>query len=77
MKDYIEIENIDGTKEKMEIVSTFKLEGYEYNYIIYKTLDNTHYYIAKYKGENKVDLNTDLSEEELKLANILLKSIIK
>lgn len=77
MKDYIDIYNKNGTVEKMEAVTIFKLEEYEYNYIIYRTLDKKHYYIAKYKGEEIVDLSTDLNEHEMKLANKILESIIE
>ena len=76
MKDYIDIYNKDGKIEKMEAVSIFNLDGYDYNYIIYKTLDNKHYYIAKYKGEDIVNLDTNLTTEELSLANKVFESII-
>ena len=77
MKDYIDIYDKDGNIEKMEAVTIFKLEGYEFNYIIYRTLDQKHYYIAKYIGDDMVELNTDLNEEEMKLANKILESIIE
>ena len=77
MKDYIDIYNENGTIEKMEAVTIFKLDGYDYNYIIYRTLDKKHYYVAKYIGEEIVDLNTDLSEDEMKLPNKILDSIIE
>lgn len=64
-------------KKQMEVVTTFKLEGYNYNYIIYRELDKSHYYVAKYKGENIVNLNTDLSNSELILCNKVLKEVLK
>lgn len=76
MKDYIEIINKDNSKTKMEIVSIFKLDNYSSDYIIYKELDGSHYYIAKYKGDNIVDLDTDFSVKEMELAKILLNEII-
>ena len=76
MKDYIEIINKDNSKTKMEIVSIFKLDNYSSDYIIYKELDGSHYYIAKYQGDNIVDLDTDFSVKEMELAKILLNEII-
>ena len=61
----------------MEVVTTFKLDEYDFNYIIYRELDMSHYYIAKYKGDNIVNLNTDLSNNELLLANKVFKEVIK
>ncbi len=76
MKDYIEIINKDNSKTKMEVVSIFKLDDYSSDYIIYKELDNSHYYIAKYKGNNIVNLDTNLSVKEIELAKLLLNEII-
>lgn len=67
--DYIYVINEKNEKEKMEVVSIYTLPNSSYNYIIYKSLKEREYYIAKYKGENITDLNTDLTEEELKCAN--------
>lgn len=47
--DYISIIDENNNSKKMEIVSTFELEGYNNKYIIYCELDKSHYYIAKYK----------------------------
>lgn len=74
MKDTIEITLEDGTVKTMEVVFTFKLEGYSYNYLIYKNENN--YYIAKYEGENKVKLNTDFTEKEKKLAEAILEGVV-
>ena len=48
--DYIEITDEKGNNKKMEVVCTFKLKEYNFNYIIYSEMDKSHYYIAKYKG---------------------------
>ena len=77
MKDLIEVYDENNNKEEMEVVTTFKLDEYDYNYIIYRTLDQKHYYVAKYKGENIVDLNTDLSNEELILCNKVFKEVLE
>lgn len=47
--NYISIIDENNNSKKMEIVSTFELEGYNNKYIIYCELDKSHYYIAKYK----------------------------
>ncbi len=77
MKDIIEVFDENNNKKEMEVVTTFTLEEFDYNYIIYRELDKSHYYIAKYKGENFVNLNTDLSNEELILCNKVFKEVIK
>lgn len=75
MKDYIEIIDKNNNKRNVELVTTFKLEGNNYNYIIYRELDNSHSYVAKYIGDNIVNLITDLSEEEMKLANKIFMGV--
>lgn len=77
MKDIIEITLDDGSVKEMEIVSIFELEGYSYHYIIYSELDKSHYYIAKYMGDEIVDLSTDLSDDEMKLAKTIYEEVIK
>ena len=75
MKDYIEITDKDNKKRQVEIIVTFQLEGYDYNYIIYRELDKSHDYIARYKGEKIVELDTNLSEEEFKLSEIIYRGV--
>lgn len=75
MKDYIKILDKNNIERLAEIVVIFNLEGYDFNYIIYKELDNSHTYIARYQGEDLVDLDTNLSEEELRLANIIYEGV--
>ena len=76
MNDYIEIIDEDGKETTYEVVSTFKLEGYSSNYILYKEIDNSHLYIAKYNGTSMSDLDTNLSEEELALARGLFEEVV-
>ena len=47
--DYIYITDESNNKIKMELVTTFELKNRPFKYIIYKELDNSHYYLAKYK----------------------------
>lgn len=47
-KDYIAITKSDGTEEKMEVVTTFKLEKTEKNCIIYKNLNEERFFAASY-----------------------------
>ena len=73
MKDYIEIIDDDGKEETYELVSTFNIEGYSSNYVVYKNIDSDKYYLAKYNGMNMSELDTDLSDEEIKLARALFE----
>ena len=75
-KDYIIITNEDGSKEQMEVVSTFTLEENQKDYIIYKSIgDEKHYYAASY--DKNSNLNTDLSDGEKEKLNKILDDIIK
>lgn len=67
MGDYIEIIDDEGREETYELVSTFRLEGYSSNYVVYKNIDNDKYYIGKYNGLNISDLDTNLTREEIDL----------
>lgn len=69
----IKVYNKENKPKEMEVVSEFKLDNYSHNYIIYKELDNTHSFVAKYNGEEILDLDTNLSEEELALCNQAFK----
>ena len=75
MKDYIYVFNDPENAEKMELVCKFNLPNYPLNYIIYKSLDSKHYYLAKYKGDNLVRLDPNISDEELKLAQEVLERV--
>lgn len=76
MKDYIEIINENGMIEKMEVVSIFKLLGYDDNYLIYRDLGEKHYYAAKFKGEKIVDLDTKFSKNEINILNAILEGVM-
>ena len=75
MKDYIEITDKNNQKRTVEIITIFQLEGYDYNYIIYRELDKSHNYIARYIGEALVNLDTNLSSKELELAEQVYRSV--
>lgn len=77
MKDLIDITDKQGNTRKVELITKFNLEGYNYNYIIYKERDGTHNYIARYQGEDIVKLDTNLSDLELELAKIIYKGVKK
>ena len=74
--DYIYITDESNNKIKMELVTTFELKNRSFKYIIYKELDNSHYYLAKYK-DNIEELNTDFSEKEYELCNEIFKEVTK
>ena len=73
--DYIYITDEFNNKLKMELVSTFELKGYAYKYIIYKDINN-HLYLAKYKDDVE-ELNTDFTEKEYELCNVIFKEVSK
>ena len=75
MQDLIEITDKNNEKRMVEVETTFKLDGYDYNYIIYRELDKSHNYLARYKGDNIVNLDTNLSPLELELAEIIFKGV--
>ena len=77
MKDYIEITDQFNNKRTVEVVTTFKLKQYNSNYIIYKELDIDSYFIAKYQGEDVVDLDTNLTQEELSLIEKIFEGVLQ
>lgn len=75
MKDYIEITDKNNNKRKVEVITIFQLEGYESNYIIYRELDGSHDYIAKYQNNDFATLDTNLSKLELQLVEIIYRGV--
>lgn len=73
--DYVYIKDDNNIEKKMEIVSIFDLDGYDYKYIIYRELDKSHYYLAKFMDDISI-LNTDISEDEMKLCNVVFRGIV-
>lgn len=65
----------DGTKEEIEIVTTFKLEKFNnYDYVIYRI--NNEFFAAKcIEKEGNTDLQTDLSDEEKKSVTEIFKKL--
>lgn len=61
-------------KKEMEVITTFNLSTSDFTYIIYK--DNDDYYIAKYKKDFIADLDTNLNEVELELAEAVFKEVV-
>ncbi len=76
-KNIIEITNSKNEIRKVEVVLLFDLDNREEHYIIYKELDGSHYYVAKYQGEEIVNLDTNLSKEEYDRANAIFKGVMK
>lgn len=61
--DKMKLNKIDGKKEEIEIVTTFKIDKFNKDYIIYKS--NNKYYAARYyEKNNNIDLDTELTDEE-------------
>ena len=74
--DYIEITDSNNTKIKMEVVNIFKLEGYSKKYIIYKELEGSHYYLAKFQ-ENIEELDTNFSSKEYEMCQKIFNEVVK
>ena len=77
MKDYIEVLNDNNEYKKMEVVTIFNIENYDYNYIIYTELDRSNYYLAKYKGDKLEELSSNFDEKEFEIANEIFKGVVK
>ena len=74
--DYIEVYDDKNNKKKMEVVTTFQLENRDFNYIVYRELDGSRTYLATYK-DNVDELNTNISETELKLCEAIVNGVIE
>lgn len=74
--DYITVTKDNGENEIMEVVTIFNKSESNYNYIIYKSLNTNDYYTAKYLGNDVVDLDTNLTDEEKKYANAILGTLV-
>ena len=75
MRDLIEIQDLKGNKRFVELVLKFDIEGYDYNYIIYRELDYSHTYVARYVGDEIVNLDTNLSDFEFSMARKFLEGV--
>lgn len=74
-KDYITITKANGSLEKMEVISTFRLEESSKDCIIYKDT-NEHYFAAAFDSNiNYSDLNTDFTEEEKNQLNKIFEAL--
>ena len=65
-QDIIYVYDDSGNNIKMEVVSTFNIDIYDSNYIIYRDLDKSSYYVDKFSSGNIINLNTDFDDEELR-----------
>ena len=74
--DYVYIYDDHNNKRKMEVVSTFSVEEYPFKYIIYKELDDSKYYLAKYR-ENSKDLDTNLTDNEIRVCSYIFEGLIQ
>lgn len=74
--DIINITDKDNNIVQMEVVSTFKLDNKEYTYLIYRELDGSKVYIAKYK-DNIEELDTNLDEFELKMCENIMNEVVR
>lgn len=75
--DTVVVDNKNGKKEEMEAVTIFEIPNSEFHYIIYRSMDGNEYYVAKYIGESKVNLITDLDASEMEYAMGILKGVVE
>lgn len=75
-QDTFKILNDKNETLTMEIINVFEINGYPYHYIIYTELDHSHYYLAKYTGENIVDLITEFDDAEFAMANEVFNKVV-
>lgn len=75
-KDIFNIYGQNGRIYQMQAITIYSIEKTGYNYIIYKELKKEKYYVAKFKGETTVELNTQLDKRETEYANTVLNKII-
>lgn len=76
-KDLVYIEDSEGNYLGFEIVTIYSVGNSKYNYIIYRNSEEKDYYIAKYMGDEISELDTNLTEEEIKVGRVILKGVIK
>lgn len=77
MKDYVYIYNENGEEIKMEAILAFKMEASQEQYLLYKAEDNnSEVYAAKVRPHTN-ELDTNLTEEEKRMAKELLEQQLK
>ncbi len=72
MMDYVVVEDDNGKLTKMEAVLSFHLKEFHNRYLIYRSLDKEHYYVARCHG-NRFDTNLSLPEQLV--ANQILEEV--
>ena len=66
----------NGQKTQMEAVAIYSMEVTGYNYIIYRNIEQTDYYIAKFKDDDIENMITELDDKEYSYANIVLNEVM-
>ena len=66
----------NGQKIQMEAVAIYSMEVTGYNYIIYRNIEQTDYYIAKFKDDDIENMITELDDKEYSYANIVLNEVM-
>ena len=70
--DKVYVYDSDNNALEMEVVSIFKFDNNNFNYVIYT--DHENYYAAKYINDIG-ELNTDLSDRELSICNAIMEGV--
>ena len=65
-----------GHKEQMEAVTIYSMDVTGFNYIIYRNINHTNYYVAKFKKDDISTMITDLDYKEYSYACIVLREVM-
>ncbi len=74
-KDLFWITDDKGNRIQMEAVVMYSIRLTGYNYIIYRDLDQSNYYVAKFTDDDTQTMITDLDEKEYSYAKIVLNEV--
>lgn len=74
-KDLFWITDDKGNRIQMEAVVMYAIRLTGYNYIIYRDLDQSNYYVAKFTDDDTQTMITDLDEKEYSYAKIVLNEV--
>ena len=75
-RDLFWVTDDKGNKLQMEAVVMYSIKLTGFNYIIYRDIDQSNYYVAKFKDDDVQTMITDLDEKEYSYAKIVLNEVM-
>lgn len=75
-RDLFWVTDDKGNKLQMEAVVMYSIKLTGFNYIIYRDIDQSNYYVAKFKDDDVQTMITDLDEKEYSYAKIVLDEVM-